>query len=98
VTNVHGQIHIVQQSVNYEINACIHMLGEFAKGSGDPKYRLSAQLPVYGSPATYDTHAAQQWYPDGTTTTDSANGGNPNGRHLLEGRSLLSPHPGGGGQ
>jgi hypothetical protein len=73
------------------LNACIHLLGEFAKGSGDPKYRLSAQLPLQSG--SFST-----WYPNGTTTTDSANGGFPNGRRLLEGRSLLGPKPGGGNQ
>ena len=93
MTNKYGQIRTSQ---NITSNACVHMLGEFAKGSGDPKYRLSAQLPVFGSPATYNPAAASQWYPNGTTTTDSAGGGNPIGRHLLEGRSLLGPKPGGG--
>lgn len=77
-------------------NACIHMIGEFGKSMGDPNYRLSAQLPIYNG--VYNVPASKVWYPNGTTTTDSANGAFPSGRHLLSGRSLLSHAPGGGNQ
>ena len=91
MTNVRGQI---RTSYGFTNNACIHMLGDFEKGSGDPKYRFSAQLPQYNG--AYNVPAAKVWYPNGTTTTDDANGAFPNGRHLLGGRSLLAQKPGGG--
>ena len=99
--NVRGQIVTATASTTTHsnpINACIHLLGNFAKGSGDAKYRLSAQLPVTITGA-YDTPDAKAWFPNSTTTTSDANGAFPNGRrHLLGGRYLLAKTPGGGNQ
>lgn len=73
VMNKYGRI-----TANKNTNdACIHLIGDFAKGAGDPKYRLSAQLPT-------NNVGSGTWYPNGTTTTDSTYGAYPSGRrHLL---------------
>ena len=122
VTNIWGPITAWNNGTN---SACIHMIGEFGKGSGDPRYRLSAQLPrqytangiVNSNSSSYfpnwcvaprslsrdachrglNARLHSRRFPNGTTTTDSAFGNNPQGRHLLS-RELLGHTAGGGNQ
>lgn len=86
ITNLKGKIAAYGVPAALGNNACIHLIGNFGKGSGDPVYRLSNQLPVAlagpGNPTAATLKAS--WYPNGTTSTDTTAGGGPQ-RHLLFG-------------
>jgi hypothetical protein len=89
VLNKYGQVGFKAASGNvYKSDACLHLIGEFPKGAGDPLYRMSQQLPT-------NNVGSKAWFPYGTTTTDSANGANPK-RRLQSSRQLLARLSAGG--
>ena len=80
ITNKYGRVTYVSGGVSTSNDACIRPIGFFPMGQGDPMYRLSAQM------------GNAQWFPEGTTTTETAGG--MNGRRL---HAKGSPPPPNGG-